>query len=38
MKNQIVEINDYDIVLFTDLITIYKYNLKDVHNNDRKIV
>lgn len=38
MKTQMVEINDSDIVLFTDLITIYKYNLQDVHNNDRKIV
>ena len=33
-----IEINDSNIVLFTDLIIIYKYNLKDVHNNERKIV
>jgi len=29
MKTQIVKINDSDIVLFTDLITIYKYNPRD---------
>jgi hypothetical protein len=33
-----IEINDSDIVLFTDLITIYKYNLKYVHYDERKIV
>ena len=32
------EINDSDIVLFTDLITIYKYNIQDVNDNDKKIV
>ena len=37
-KIQMVEINDSDIVLFTDLITIYKYNLQYVHYDDIKIV
>ena len=32
------EINDSDIVLFTDLITIYKYNLQGAHDDGIKIV